>query len=55
MQHVTFENLSDLLKVMIITQSIDSGFAILHTGYIEGVPTIAISTSRGDGDYYLIQ
>jgi len=55
MQHVTLEQLCDLLKHMNITQSVDSGFAITHHGHIEGVPTIAISTCHGDGDCYVIQ
>ena len=55
MQHVTLEQMCDLLKHMIITQSIDSGFAIAHTGHIDGVPTIAISTCRGTGECYIIQ
>jgi hypothetical protein len=55
MQHVTLKQAADLLKVMTINQSIDSGFAITHTGHIEGVPTILISTCRGDGDCYIIQ
>jgi len=55
MQHVTLEQLCDLLEQMTIAQSIDSGFAITHTGHIEGVPTIAISTCRGTGDGYITQ
>jgi len=55
MQQVTLEQMADLLEVMTITQTTDSGFAITHHGHIEGVPTIAISTPRGAGDCYVIQ
>lgn len=55
MKQVTLEQLTDLLEVMTITQSIDSGFAITHHGHIEGATTILISTCRGDGDCYIIQ
>jgi len=55
MQQVTIEQFSDLLKVMTITRSIDSEFAITHTGHIAGVPTIAISTCRDAGKCYVIQ
>jgi len=55
MQHVTLEQMSALLEVMTITQSIESGFAIIHHGHVESVPTIAISTCRGAGDCYVIQ
>jgi hypothetical protein len=55
MKHVTLEQLTDLLEIMTITHSIDSGIAITHTGHIESVPTIAISTCRGMGDGYIIQ
>jgi hypothetical protein len=55
MENVTINQAADLLEVMTITQSIDSGFAITHHGHIEGVPTIIISTYRGAGDCYIIQ
>jgi hypothetical protein len=55
MQHVTLEQLCDLLEHMTVSRSVDSGFAITHHGYVEGVPTIAISTCYGTGDCYLIQ
>jgi len=55
MQHVTLEQLSEILAIMTITQSVDSGFAITHHGHVEGVRTIAISTYYGTGDCYLIQ
>ena len=55
MQHVTLKQATDLLEVMTIEQSIESGFAIAHHGHIEGVPTILISTSCGEGDCYIIQ
>lgn len=55
MQHVTLEDFCDLLQVMTITQSTDSGFAITLYGHVEGVPTIAISTHRGAGDCYIVQ
>jgi hypothetical protein len=55
MQHVTLEQLCDLLEHMTITQSIISGFAITHHGHIGDVPTIAISTCYGTGDCYLVQ
>jgi ADP-heptose:LPS heptosyltransferase len=55
MQHVSLEQLADLLKVISITQSVDSGFAITHIGHIEGVPTVAISNNRSNGDGYIIQ
>jgi hypothetical protein len=55
MQHITLEHATDLLEVMTITQSIHSGFAVTHTGHIEGQPTILISTCRGEGDCYVIQ
>lgn len=55
MQHVTLEQATDLLEVMTITQTIDSGPAITHHGHIEGRPTIIISTCRGEGACYIIQ
>lgn len=48
MRSITLEQLADILEVMTITQSIDSGFAITHHGHVEGQPTIAISTCRGE-------
>lgn len=55
MQHVTIEQATERLELITIIQSIDNGFAIAHHGYIEGVPTIIISTCRGEGDCYIIQ
>ena len=55
MQHVTLKQATDLLEVMTIEQSTESGYAIAHHGHIEGVPTIIISTHRGAGDYYIVQ
>jgi hypothetical protein len=55
MKRATLEQATDLLEVMTITQSIDNGPAITHHGHIEGVPTIIISTCRGNGDCYVIQ
>lgn len=55
MQYVTLETLCDILEVMTIERSIDTGFAITHFGDVGGQPTIAISTCRGDGDRYIIQ
>ena len=55
MQQVTLEQLGGLLEVMTVTRSIEIGFAIIHHGHVEGVPTIAISTCRGAGDCYVIQ
>lgn len=55
MKHVSLEHAMDLLEVMTITQSIDSGPTITHVGHIEGASTILISTCRGDGDCYIIQ
>jgi hypothetical protein len=55
MRIVTIEELCDLLEVMTIEHSHDSGFAITHLGHVAGQPTIAISTCRGDGDCYIIQ
>jgi hypothetical protein len=55
MKQVALEEATDLLELMTITQSIDSGFTITHHGHIEDVPTILISTCRGAGDCYIIQ
>lgn len=55
MKKVTLEEATDLLELMTITKSIESGFAITHYGHIEDVPTILISTCRGAGDCYIIQ
>jgi len=55
MKCITLEQTTDLIEVKTITRSIDSGFAITHTGHIEGVPTILISACCGDGDCYIIQ
>jgi hypothetical protein len=55
MRPVTLEQLADILEVMIINQTIDSGFSITHFGTIEGLPIIAISTCRGAGGGFIIQ
>lgn len=55
MKHVSLEQFCDLHDLMTVTQSIDCGFAITHHGHIECVPTIIISTHRGDGDCYIVQ
>lgn len=55
MRQITLEQLTDILEAMTVTESIDCGFAITHHGHIEGQPTIAISTCRGNGDCYVIQ
>jgi hypothetical protein len=55
MHQVTLETLCDILEVMTIERSVDSGFAITHYGDVGGRPTIAISTCRGEGDSYIIQ
>lgn len=55
MKHVTLEQATDLLDVMTIQQSINVGSAVTHHGHIEGVPTIIISTCRGEGDCYIMQ
>jgi hypothetical protein len=52
---VTMEVLCDALEVMVIEQSVDTGFAITHFGRIDGIRTIAISTCHGDGVSYIIQ
>jgi hypothetical protein len=49
------EALCEVLELMTIERSVDSGFAITHFGHIEGQPTIAISTCNGGGDSYIIQ
>ncbi len=36
MRHVTLEQLTDILEVMIIEQTIDRGFAITYLGHVEG-------------------
>jgi hypothetical protein len=55
MRRITIEQLADILEVMTITHSIDSGFSITHHGHIEGRPTIAISTCRGKDGGYIVQ
>jgi hypothetical protein len=55
MRHATLEQATNLLEIMTIAQSIDSGFVITHHGHIEGLPTILISSCRGAGDCYIIQ
>jgi hypothetical protein len=51
MQHITLEELADLLGHMTIIQPIDSGSAVVHQGH---VPTLAISSCRA-GNGYIIQ
>lgn len=55
MEHVTLEQAADLLEIMTVILSIDSGFAITHHGHLEGVATILISTCRGEGESFIIQ
>jgi len=55
MRIVTIEELCDLLEIMTIEHSHDSGFAITHFGQVAGTPTIAISTCCDEGDCYIIQ
>lgn len=55
MRSITLEQLADILEVMTITHSIDSGFAVTHHGHIEGQPTVAISMCRGDGSGFIVQ
>lgn len=55
MRSITLEQLVDILEVMTVTLTIDSGFAITHHGHVEGRPTVAISTCRGTGDCYIMQ
>jgi hypothetical protein len=55
MRHITLEQLADILDVMTIAHSIDSGIAITQFGEVGGRPTIAISTCNGDGDCFLVQ
>lgn len=54
MRQVTLEQFADVLEIMTITQSIDDGFAVTHHGHVEGQPTIAISTWRGNGICYIV-
>ena len=53
MRKITIGELADILEIMNVKQSIDSGFAITHHGDIEGRPIIAISSCRGEGDCYI--
>jgi hypothetical protein len=55
MRKITIGELADILEIMNIKQSIDSGFAITHHGGVEGRPIIAISTWRGSGDCYILE
>ncbi|MCY1561121.1 hypothetical protein D9M68_983400 [compost metagenome] len=55
MRYITLEQLADILGVMTITHSIDCGFAVTHHGHIEGQPTLAISTCRGEVECILVQ
>ncbi|MTW03498.1 hypothetical protein [Pseudoduganella ginsengisoli] len=55
MKHVTLEQFTDILEVMTITQSVESGFAITHFGYVDGRRTVAISTCYGNGECYILQ
>lgn len=55
MRHLTLEQLTDILEVMFIEQTIDSGFAIAHHGHIEGQPTIVISAFRDDSAGFVLQ
>lgn len=55
MRQVTNEELAEILEVMTISHSIDSGFAITHFGQIAGQQAIAISTRYAPGKCYFIQ
>jgi hypothetical protein len=55
MRSITLEQLADIVELMTITRTVDSGFAITHHGHVEGQPTVAISTCYGTGDCYIIQ
>jgi hypothetical protein len=55
MRHVTLEQLTDILEVMTIELTIDSGFAVTHHGHVAGQPTIAIATCCGEGGGILVQ
>ena len=55
MHRVTLEELTDILEVMVIEQTIDSGFAPTHHGHVEGQSTIVIATCRADGGGMLVQ
>jgi len=55
MRRITLEQLADILEIMTVNESIDNGFAITHIGHIDGKPTIAISTCRGEGDSFVLQ
>ncbi|MYN01549.1 hypothetical protein GTP41_05505 [Pseudoduganella sp. DS3] len=55
MRHITLEQFAEILEVMAIAHSIDSGIAITHVGEVGGRPTIAISTCNGDGDCFVMQ
>lgn len=55
MKKTTLADLCSTLEAMTIERSVDHGYAIVHFGHIDGQPTIAISTCRGNGESYLIQ
>jgi len=55
MRYVTIEEFAEIMEVMTISLSIDSGFAITHFGEVGGRPTIAISNCNGVGNCYLMQ
>jgi hypothetical protein len=55
MRHVSLEEFCDIFQTMIVTQSVESGFAITHFGHINGVRTVAISTCHEEGDCYILQ
>lgn len=54
MRKITVGEMAEILEIMNIKQSIDSGFAVTHHGDLEGRPIIAISTYRGEGDCYIL-
>lgn len=54
MRHITLEHLAEILEVMTIDQTINSGFAITYHGHVEGRPTIVISSWR-ESTGYIIQ
>jgi hypothetical protein len=55
MRKITIGELADILEIMNIKQSIDSGFALTHLGDLGGRPIITISTYRGNGDCYIVE
>lgn len=54
MRKITLGEMAEILELMNIKQSIDSGFAVTHHGDLQGRRIIAISTCRGEGDCYIV-